>query len=84
MAVVGLLELANQRILSRAYLHGDAILVVALHYTRLPIAAFVGFIMFSEFPEIWIWLGGAIIAGATIFLTWRENKSKTFGENAQN
>ena len=83
MAVVGLLELANQRILSRAYLHGDAILVVALHYTRLPIAAFVGFIMFSEFPEIWIWLGGAIIAGATIFLTWRETKSKTFDEKAQ-
>ena len=83
MAVIGLLELANQRILSRAYVHGDAILVVALHYTRLPIAAVVGFIMFSEFPEIWIWIGGGIIAGATIFLTLKENKSKPIGTKAQ-
>lgn len=83
MAVIGLLELANQRILSRAYLHGDAILVVALHYTRLPIAALVGFVMFSELPEVWIWLGGVIIAGATIFLTWKENKSKLAGKTNQ-
>ena len=82
MAVIGLLELANQRILSRAYVHGDAILVVALHYTRLPIAALVGFIMFSEFPEIWIWIGGGIIAGATIFLTLKENKSKPISKKS--
>ncbi len=72
MAVIGLLELANQRILSRAYLHGDAILVVVLHYTRLPIAAVVGFFMFREIPDIWIWVGGVIIASSAIYLARRE------------
>jgi len=82
MAVIGLLELANQRILSRAYLHGDAIVVVALHYTRLPIAAVVGFLMFGELPEIWIWIGGGIIAGAAIYLTRRESAADKIAQKA--
>jgi drug/metabolite transporter (DMT)-like permease len=62
----------NQRVLSRAYLHGDAVVVVALHYTRLPIAALIGFVVFAEFPEIWTWIGGAVIAGAALYLAHRE------------
>ena len=68
MAVIGGLEMINQRVLARAYLQADAILVVGLHYTRLPIAAFVGFLMFGDVPEIWIWIGGTVIACAAIFL----------------
>jgi drug/metabolite transporter (DMT)-like permease len=72
MAAVGTLEVVNQRVLSRAYLHGDAVVVVALHYTRLPIAALIGFVVFAEFPEIWTWIGGAVIAGAALYLAHRE------------
>ncbi|MFT5439096.1 MAG: drug/metabolite transporter (DMT)-like permease [Alphaproteobacteria bacterium] len=68
MATIGVLEMINQRVLARAYQQGDAILVVGLHYTRLPIAAFVGFLMFGDVPEIWIWVGGTVIACAAIFL----------------
>jgi len=72
MAAIGILEVMNQRILSRAYVHGDAVVVVALHYTRLPIAALVGFLAFAEFPDIFTWTGGAVIAGAALYLSHRE------------
>lgn len=72
MAVVGVLEVLNQRVLSRAYLQGDAVLVVALHYTRLPLAALVGFLVFAEFPDIFVWVGGAVIAASSIWLARRE------------
>jgi drug/metabolite transporter (DMT)-like permease len=72
MAVVGVLEVLNQRVLSRAYLQGDAVLVVALHYTRLPLAALVGFLVFAEFPDIFVWVGGAVIAASSIWLAHRE------------
>ncbi len=68
MAAIGILEMINQRVLARAYQQGDAILVVGLHYTRLPIAAVIGFFMFGDVPEIWIWVGGTVIAAAAIFL----------------
>ena len=72
MAAIGILEMMNQRVLARAYFQGEAVVVVALHYTRLPIAAVVGFMMFGDVPEIWIWVGGAVIAGAAIYLARRE------------
>lgn len=75
MAAIGLLEIANQRILGRAYVRGDAVVVVALHYTRLPIAALLGFAILSEFPDVWVWLGGGIIAAASIYLTVQEKKA---------
>jgi len=76
MAAVGTLEAINQRVLSRAYVHGDAVFVVALHYTRLPIAALVGFVVFAEFPDIWTWTGGAVIAGAALYLAHRETTAR--------
>lgn len=72
MAAIGILEMLNQRVLARAYFQGEAVVVVALHYTRLPIAAVVGFLMFGHVPEIWIWVGGAVIAGAAIYLARKE------------
>ena len=75
MALIGVLEITNQRILGRAYQRADAIVVVILHYTRLPIAALLGFLVLSEFPDIWVWVGGAIIAAASIYLTVQERKT---------
>jgi drug/metabolite transporter (DMT)-like permease len=69
------MEIINQRVLGRAYLRGDAVIVVALHYTRLPIAALIGFAVLTEFPDIWVWIGGGIIAGAAIYLTIQESKA---------
>jgi len=68
MGLIGLFEILNQRVLARAYLQGDAIIVVGLHYTRLPIAALVGFLFFGESPDIWIWLGATVIASAAVVL----------------
>ena len=63
---------SNQRVLGRAYLRGEAVVVVALHYTRLPIAAIIGFLMFGDVPEIWIWIGGSVIFASTAYITRRE------------
>ena len=76
MAVIGVLEVANQRVLSRAYMRGDAVVVVALHYTRLPIVALLGLFVLGEFPDLWVWLGGAVIVGAAIYLTLNEANRK--------
>lgn len=73
MALIGILEILNQRILARAYVLADAVVVVTLHYTRLPIAALIGFVIFGDVPEIWIWIGGAIIAAGSIQIAWRES-----------
>lgn len=82
MATIGVLEMINQRVLGRAYVQGEAVVVVALHYTRLPIAALIGFLMFGDVPEIWIWIGGAVIAGAAVYLAKREAVTTRSAEGA--
>jgi drug/metabolite transporter (DMT)-like permease len=68
MALVGVMETYNQRCIARAYRKGDAIIVTGMQYTRLPVAALAGFLIFDELPDEWIWVGAAVIAVAATIL----------------
>jgi drug/metabolite transporter (DMT)-like permease len=68
MAAIGAMETYNQRCIARAYTRGDAIIVTGLQYTRLPVAAVAGFVLFGDVPEVWIWIGAAVIASAATIL----------------
>jgi drug/metabolite transporter (DMT)-like permease len=75
MAAIGAMETYNQRCIARAYTKGDAIIVTGLQYTRLPVAAIAGFVFFGDVPEVWIWLGAAVIALAAMILAQGEMKA---------
>ena len=42
----------------------DARVVQPMNFLRMPIAAAMGFMVFSEFPDLWTWIGAVIIFGA--------------------
>ena len=66
MALIGVMDLLNQRVIARTYVQGDTMIVVGFQYTRLPIAVVVGFLFFGESPDIRIWVGALVIAAAVI------------------
>jgi drug/metabolite transporter (DMT)-like permease len=72
LIVIGGFGVLNQRMLARAFAIADASLVLALGYLRLPISALMGFVIFGEVPTIWVWIGGAVIAGAAAYIAHRE------------
>ena len=82
MAAIGAMETYNQRCIARAYTKGDAIIVTGLQYTRLPVAALVGFVVFGDVPEVWIWLGAAVIAAAATVLARGEMKAAREAKDA--
>ena len=61
-------------LLTKAFTYGDASALVSVDYLRLPFIALIGFLFFAEIPDIWTWIGGAVIAGATIYIARREAK----------
>ena len=66
--------------LARAYGLADASFVSAIDYARLPFAALIGWILFSELSDIWTWIGASIIFCSTLYIARREmmiSKSKT-------
>jgi drug/metabolite transporter (DMT)-like permease len=74
LLIMGFGAMIAQRAMTRAYKIADLTVVLPFEYTRLPMAAFFGLVLFSEFPDVWTWIGGTIIFGATVFMAHREAK----------
>lgn len=72
---VGFFATLNQRFLSRAYAAADATAVLPFEFTRLPFAALIGYLAFRELPDIWAWIGGAAIFGASLYMVQREARA---------
>ena len=58
--------------MTRAVSTADASAVMPFDYARLPFAALIGYMVFSELPDLWTWVGAGIIALATLFIAHRE------------
>jgi drug/metabolite transporter (DMT)-like permease len=76
MIAVGFFATLNQRFLSRAYACADAIAVLPFEFSRLPFAAIIGFLAFGELPDVWAWIGGAVIFGASLYMVRQETRAK--------
>ena len=72
LILFGALGTLSQRTLARAYHATDATVVMSFDFLRLPIAAVIGFVLFAEFPDIWVWIGGAVICASSVFIAHRE------------
>lgn len=52
--------------LTNAFRHGDAVMVVPIDFLRVPIIAIVGWLLYAEALDPFVFLGGAIILGGVI------------------
>jgi drug/metabolite transporter (DMT)-like permease len=67
LLVIGLCGLAGQWLYTRAYQIGEAAALAPMHFSRLLMAAVMGFLLFGEMPTVATVLGAALVIGATIY-----------------
>jgi drug/metabolite transporter (DMT)-like permease len=60
--------------LTESYRHATASVVAPFDYTSMLWALMLGYWMFGELPSALVYLGGAIVAGAGLFVIWRERQ----------
>lgn len=72
LIVVGVLGAMAQSFWIRSFRAGEASVVAPFDYLRLPIAAGIGFVGFSELPTIWTFVGAAVIVASTLYIARRE------------
>jgi drug/metabolite transporter (DMT)-like permease len=72
LLIIGALGALAQSFWIRAFRCGDASLVAAFDYLRLPLGAFVGLVWFAEVPTVWTLVGAIVIVGSTIYIARRE------------
>ncbi len=72
LVTIGVLGLASQALIIRAFRAGEATVVAPFDYTKLLLAGLIGFTLFGEVPDRWTLVGATIIVGATLYIARRE------------
>ena len=72
MMLVGVLGTAGQISLAQSLRIGDASAVLPVDFLKLVWSTALGFVFFSEIPDIWTLAGGVAIFSTTTYLALRE------------
>lgn len=80
--VLGLVTAVGQLCFTRALTVAPTSVAMPFFYMQLPCTALLGFLFYAERPDIWIWVGAAIIAGSGYVIARRESTLERAGERA--
>ncbi|MBK19590.1 MAG: hypothetical protein CMM52_12220 [Rhodospirillaceae bacterium] len=77
-AIVGaaVLSTIGYLTVSKGIAMAAARVVQPVNFLRMPIAAVFGWVLFSEFPDIWTWIGAIVIFCATTYTVQRGARKK--------
>jgi drug/metabolite transporter (DMT)-like permease len=73
LALIGALSTAGWLCFTRAFALADASALLPLEFTRLPFVALLGYLAFGEVPDVWVWVGAAVIFASGLAIAHREN-----------
>lgn len=71
---VGFMSTMGYVLVTKAISLAPARVVQPVNFMRMPIGAAFGGVLFSEFPDVWTWLGAAVIFCATSYAVGRGSK----------
>jgi drug/metabolite transporter (DMT)-like permease len=74
LVTVGLCGGLAHILLTESYRLAPASVVAPFDYTAMVWALLLGYFFFNELPTIYVFIGAGIIAGAGLFLIWRERQ----------
>ncbi len=75
MALIGLCGSLAQVSLSQAFKETDPTALMPFDFLKLIWTALIGMLVFSEIPDIYTWIGGAVIFSSGLLIAYRERKS---------
>jgi drug/metabolite transporter (DMT)-like permease len=71
-ASLGLLGGAGHYLVIRAFQSGPAAVIAPLGYVELIGTTILGYAIFGNFPDLWTWIGAAIIIASGLYVAFRE------------
>jgi S-adenosylmethionine uptake transporter len=72
-AAMSALGFAGGLLIIAAYKSADAAIVAPMQYSQLVWAAIFGYSFFAEFPDLWTWVGAAVIIASGLYIVLRES-----------
>ncbi|MEO1200004.1 MAG: DMT family transporter [Pseudomonadota bacterium] len=71
-AVIGAISMFGHWLIVLALARAPASIIAPLTYLEIIGAAIVGYILFADIPDLWTWVGVAVIAASGIYISYRE------------
>lgn len=72
LLALGALGTVGHLALARSFAAAEASVVLPFDFSKMPIAAAIGYVAFNEHPDLWTWVGAAIIVAAATYIARRE------------
>ena len=72
LVVIGVLSSVGHLAIAQAFREAEATAVVPADFTRLAWAAMLGYVVFSEIPDVWTIVGALVIFASTTLLAYLE------------
>lgn len=80
---LGILGGLGHLFIVKAYTHARASVVGPFDYGQLIGVTIVGYLVFSEFPDLWTWIGAGIVISSGVYVAHRERRANALaGEEA--
>ena len=73
---LGLIGSLVQYLMAQSYKYAEATILVTLRYLAIPLATIFGYIIWDEIPSYHQIIGGLIVIGSCLLITFRELKKK--------
>jgi drug/metabolite transporter (DMT)-like permease len=71
---IGVIGTLAQMLVTEALKLADMTVLMPFDFLKLVWAAFLGMIFFAEVPDLFTWIGAAIVFGSSMYIAWREAK----------
>lgn len=76
LILIGVLGTLGQIAVTEALLLADTTVVMPFDFLKLIWATALGIVLFAEMPDLWTYIGAAMVFGSTFFIAWRESRIK--------
>lgn len=76
LLLLGLLGGVGQLAVTQALKYAETHVAMPFDFVRLIWVSITGYVFFAEVPDIFVWLGGALIFSSTAYITVREHKKR--------
>ncbi len=74
MSSLGVLGGLGHYCVARALMHAEASVISPFNYWQIVGSTIFGLIVFAEFPDVFVWIGAAMIVAAGVFMAWQESR----------
>jgi drug/metabolite transporter (DMT)-like permease len=72
--MIGCLGTIGHLAFAQSFKRADSSAVLPLDFTRLIWASAIGYLVWSEIPDAWAWIGGSLIFSSATYIAYREAK----------